>query len=94
MLPMFSILTKIFQELSNEVLLRKCIHGETQNKSLNNIIWMKCSKQVFVEKSVLKLCVNSAILQFNEGQIGIVKVFKKIGIQCGACFNIISDQVN
>ena len=31
MLPMFPILTKIFQKLSNEELLRKYIHGETQN---------------------------------------------------------------
>ena len=78
---MFPILTKIFQELSNEELLPKCIHGETQdvNESLNNIISMKCPKQVFVERS----CVNSAILQFNEGQFGIAKVFKKLGIQSG-----------
>ena len=96
MLSMLPILTKIFQELSNEELLRKCIHGETQNanESLNNIIRMKCPKQVFVERSVLQLYVNSVILQFNEGQFGIAKVFKKLGIQSGICFNIISDQVN
>ena len=38
--------------------------------------------------------VKSAILQFNKGQVGIAKVFKKLGIQNSVCFNIISDQVN
>ena len=96
MLSTFPILTKIFQELSNEELLRKCIHGETQNANepLNDIIWMKCPKKVFVERAILQLCVNSAILQFNEGQFGIVKVFKKLGVLSGVSFNIISDQVN
>ena len=84
------LLTKIFRELSNEELLRKCIHGETQNanESFSNIIWMKCRKQVFVERSFLQLCVNSAILQFNEGQFGIAKVFKKLGIQNGVCLTL------
>ena len=69
---MFPILSKIFQDLSNDDLLHKRIHRENQNanKPLNNIIWMKCPKQVFVEKSILQLGVYSAILQFNNGQFG------------------------
>ena len=93
---MFPILSKIFQDFSNDDLLCMCIHGETQNanESLNNIIWMKCPKQVFVERSILRLGVYSAILQFNEDQFGLVKVYEKLGIQTGVCFNIISEKMN
>ena len=63
---MFPILTKIFKDLSNDDLLCKCIHGETQNANefLNNIIWMKCPKQVFVERSILQLDVQYATKVF------------------------------
>jgi hypothetical protein len=86
---MFPILTKIFQQLSSDELLLKCVHGETQNsnESLNNLIWMKCPKQIFVQKPVVELGVNSAILQFNEGLFGISKVLSQFGIENGACFH-------
>ena len=59
-----------------------------------NIIWIKCHKQVFVERSILQLSVYSAILQFNESQFGLDKVYEKLGIQTGVCLNIISEKMN
>ena len=45
----------IFLDLSKYELLAKCLHGETQNnnESLNNMIWVKYPKNVFVTKPVL-----------------------------------------
>lgn len=93
---MFPILTKVFQDLSSDDLLRKCLHGETQNanESLNNIIWMKCPKQIFVQKPVLEMSVNSAILQFNEGLFGIARVLEHFGIETGVCFNKLTKRAN
>ena len=36
-----SLLTPVFQDLSKDELLNKCLHGQTQNnnESLNNVIW-------------------------------------------------------
>ena len=55
----------IFQDLSSKDLLRKCLHGTTQNnnEALNGIIWLKCPKEVYVERFTLELGVCSAILK-------------------------------
>ena len=39
-----------FLDLSNETLLSKCLHGKTQNtnESINNIVWTKCPKNIYV----------------------------------------------
>ena len=64
------IIRPIFEELSGDELLSKCLHGKTQNanEALNNIIWTKCPKSVFVERIVLEIGVNSAVSEFNEGR--------------------------
>ena len=63
------LLKPIFTDLSSDELLKKCLHGKAQNanEALNNIIWTKCPKNVYVEKDVLESSVNSAVLEFNEG---------------------------
>ena len=53
------------------------------NEGLNNIIWSKCPRNIFVEKSVLEMGVNSAILHFNDGSSGIQSVFNCFGISTG-----------
>ena len=37
------------QDLSSNDLLRKCLHGTTQNnnEALNAIIWLKCPKEIY-----------------------------------------------
>ena len=59
----FNIIKSIFQYLSKDELLLKCLHGQTQNKNetLNAIIWTQCPKSIFVERSTLEIGVNSAI---------------------------------
>ena len=75
----------IFLDLSKDELLAKYLYGETQNnnESLNNMLWAKCPKNVFVTKPVLQLGVNSAVIEFNEGANGVIRVFEKLGIDIG-----------
>ena len=75
----------IFLDLSKDELLAKCLHEETQNnnESLNNMIWARCPKNVFVTKTVLQLGVNSAVIEFNEGATGVIRVLEKVGIDIG-----------
>ena len=79
------ILKPVFQNLSEEELLSKCLHGQTQNcnEALNNIIWTECPKNVFVEREVLEIGVNSAILEFNEETKGFYKVLNAVNMQPG-----------
>lgn len=76
------LLKPIFTDLSNDILLSKCLHGKTKNanEAINQIIWQKCQKNVFVSRPVLEMCINSAIIQFNNGANGVKKVLH--------CFNI------
>ena len=87
-----NIIKPIFTDLSSEDLLKKCLHGETQNanESLNNVIWNKCPKSVYVGRPVLEMGVHSAVLEFNEGSCGIDSVFKHFGIQTGSCTHNLS----
>lgn len=78
--PIFS-----HKDLGSETLLSKCLHGETQNvnESLNNLIWTRCSKRVYVGNSVFKTAVASAVIAFNDGAQGLLPVFTNLGVECG-----------
>ena len=75
----------IFQELSTEVLLKKCLHGRTQNnnEAINGFIWKRLPKDVFVGWYTLQIGVSSAVLNFNSGAHGLVEVFEKLGMSAG-----------
>lgn len=74
-----------YKALSDPDLLSKCLHGGTQNpnESFNNVIWTRVNKGVFVGLDVLKMGVNDAILAFNDGNIGRVKVLEDMGVSPG-----------
>ena len=50
---------------------------------LNNMIWAKCPKNVFVTKQVWQLGGNSAVIEFNEGANGAIRVLEKLGVDVG-----------
>ena len=68
----------IFTDLSSDQLLTKCLHGRTQNvnEALNQLIWKKFPKDVFVERFTLEIGVASAVINFNNGATGIIDVLK------------------
>ena len=74
-------------DLGNDELLKKCLHGETQNPNelFHNMIWKRCSKRVFVARTVLKTAVASAVIAFNDGEQGLKSLkswaLKKVNIQ-------------
>ena len=79
------VIYPIFVELRDDTLLSKCLHGQTQNpnEALNQIIWAKVPKSVFVGRGVLEMGVNSAIIEFNDGSNGVHKVLNYLGVETG-----------
>jgi hypothetical protein len=71
--------------LGSDELLTKCLHGETQNvnESLNNLIWTRCPKRVYIGNDVFKTAVASAVIAYNDGAQGLLPVFNKLGIEIG-----------
>ena len=76
--------------LTNDKLLKKCLHGKRQNnnESINNLIWKRCSKDVYVGRTVLEIVSALAVINFNEGFQGLLKIFKELCIKSGEyCVN-------
>lgn len=79
------IIKPIYKDLSCPSLLKKCLHGKTQNpnESINSVIWSRLSKTTFVGIQTLNLGVADAVLCFNEGSVAKVNVLQRIGIKAG-----------
>ncbi|GFW83687.1 uncharacterized protein TNCV_668001 [Trichonephila clavipes] len=73
-------------KLYDQNLLEKCLHGLTQNAndSFNGVLWNIVPKQNFVELQSLKFGAYTAVLQFNEGASGLLKVTNKLGFSVGS----------
>lgn len=72
----------IFQDLSNDDLLRKCLHGKTQNQNeaFNALIWERLPKTKYVSLTNLKLGTYDAIAHFNIGRKSSCLIMEKLGM--------------
>ena len=79
------ILKPLFADLSSDELLLMCLHGKTQNanEALNNIIWSKCPKTIFVKRATLEMAVNSSVINYNDGAKGIENVLAQFNTKPG-----------
>lgn len=79
------LIKPVFRDLSSPDLLKKCLHGKTQNanESVNNVIWTRVPKNTFVSKSTLEFGVLEAVASFNNGYIIKCDVLYSLGIQPG-----------
>ncbi|GBN50773.1 hypothetical protein AVEN_36179-1 [Araneus ventricosus] len=75
----------IFKDLSHPDLLKKCLHGSTQNpnESVNNVIWTRVPKKTFVHIEVLSLGTYDATSTFNIGNVTKLQILKKLNIEPG-----------
>lgn len=75
----------IYIDLSHPELLKRCLHGKTQNpnESFNKCIWQRVPKTEFVGHTTLKLGVTDAVICFNEGSIAKANVLERLQIKPG-----------
>ena len=54
----------VFQDLSSDELLSRCLEGTTRNlnEAFNQFVWQRCPKQTFVSKQVLESGIYSSVL--------------------------------
>ncbi|GFX70586.1 uncharacterized protein TNCV_875601 [Trichonephila clavipes] len=69
----------VFRNLANPELLKKCLHGGTQNpnESVNNVIWSRVPKKTFVQLEVLSLGTYDAVSTFNMGNVSKLEILRK-----------------
>ena len=84
-LPIIAKVKPIYQRLSDDGLLEKCLHGKTQNQneSLNGMVWQRVPKEVFVGKDVLELGLFDAIAHFNIGAQTVLNLYQALGVTPG-----------
>ena len=89
MLPIYHALTK-------PELLKKCLHGKTQNanESFNGMIWNRIPKATHVGINNLSLGVYDAIAYFNYGMKATLDVFKMLNIEPDIYTMQICDNLN
>ncbi|GFX75413.1 uncharacterized protein TNCV_2546841 [Trichonephila clavipes] len=75
----------VFRDLANPELLKKCLHGGTQNpnESVNNVIWSRVPKKTFVQLEVLSLGTYDAVSSFNMGNVSKLEILRKMCIEPG-----------
>ena len=75
----------VYERLSDDDLLQKCLHGKTQNQNecLNGMIWQRVPKEVYVGRDILELGMYDAIAHFNMGSKTVLKLFELLDIAPG-----------
>lgn len=92
------VIKPVYRDLSKPELLKRCLHGKTQNpnESLNNCIWERVPKSVFVSLLALNIGVKDAVITFNDGSLARVLVLREMGItpgkNCWACLQRIDKE--
>ena len=78
-------LKPIFESLSDDSLLLKCLHGKTQNQneSFNGLIWRRTPKDRFVKMATFELAVYDAAAHFNIGNLASLLVYDNVNIERG-----------
>ena len=76
----------IYKDLTKPELLRKCLHGKTQNanESLNGMIWERLPKIRYCGLPKLEMGVFDAVSNFNYGSKASMDIFKYFNIVPGA----------
>lgn len=85
-----NIIKPTYLELCTKELLEKCLHGKTQNanESFNGIIWQRIPKEVFVSLQTVKLGAYDAVIQFNDGFKGCLKILEGLSIRNPGAFTV------
>eukprot|EP00795_Rhopilema_esculentum_P017497 gene17497-9115_t len=83
-------LVPIFQRLSDDSLLKRCVRNKTQNpnESLHNIIWRLCPKTTFVGRKTLETAVMLAICQFTMGATFKVVLCQALNLTPGSTLEL------
>ena len=75
----------VYQRLSEDSLLEKCLHGKTQNQNeaVNGMVWERIPKEVFVGADLLEFGLFDAISHFNIGARAVLLLLKALKISPG-----------
>ena len=79
-LIVIKVIKPIYNELSSDALLSKCLHGLTQNQneSFNGTIWERLPKTKYYSMTQLEFGVYDAVAYFNIGAKACILLYEKL----------------
>ena len=79
-LKIIANLKPIYNDLSTDQLLNKCLHGKTQNQneSYNGTIWERLPKSKYCSFKQLEFGVFDAVANFNIGRKATILIYEKL----------------
>lgn len=79
------VIKPIFEDLSRDDLLKRCLGAETQNsnESFNSLVWTFAPKTLHSGFKINELASFLAVIIFNDGFTGIQKVMEVLGVKIG-----------
>ncbi|XP_029177754.1 uncharacterized protein LOC114945652 [Nylanderia fulva] len=86
----FDAIKPIYEELSSDDLLKRCLGGYTQNsnESYNALIWSMAPKSVSSGKIIIDTASNIAVCTYNDGYSNLMKIMGELSITIGPnCYN-------
>lgn len=75
----------MFETLTQDSLLQKCVHGGTQNtnEAFHHLIWERCPKTGFCGHRRIDLAVADATIVYNDGERKRLDIFEALAIKPG-----------
>ncbi|KYN06232.1 hypothetical protein ALC62_02824, partial [Cyphomyrmex costatus] len=86
----FKAISPIYEQLSTDELLTRCLGGYTQNsnESFNATVWFMAPKSTSSGKHVLDTAVYISVGIFNDGLSSVMRLMQNLSITIGPnCFN-------
>lgn len=82
---MIKAIRPIYQQLSSDNLLERCVGGFTQNanESMNNLIWRIAPKVQHSGAHIVQIASNIAACTFNEGAVAYLLIMHALQINIG-----------
>jgi len=83
--PVQAAIRPIYEELSKDELLHRCLGSETQNnnESLNSLIWTCAPKHLHSGPKIVEIATFLATAIFNEGFEAVIKIMNVMGCPIG-----------
>ena len=78
----YNALKKVYEDLSDEKLLGRCLRKATQNanESLHFRIWGLCPKVIYFSRPILEFALNQSMLFYHLGYVNGGHLHEKLGI--------------
>lgn len=82
-LLVFNAVQKIYEDLTREELLSRCLGGFTQNanESLNSVVWSIAPKAISSGKAVVDIATNVAVITYNGGFSSLLDVVSTLELK-------------